>query len=37
MCSLLLEKFVREKNEESEEKEELFAPDSPFKNFEFRN
>jgi hypothetical protein len=36
MCSLLLEKFVKEKNEESDEKNELFAPDTPFKNLEFR-
>jgi len=37
MCSLLLERFIKEKNEESDQKEQLFAPDLPFKNLEFRH
>lgn len=36
MCSILLERFVKEKNEENEEKEESFSQEESFGEFDLR-
>ena len=36
MCSILLERFVKEKKEENEEKEESFSQEESFGEFDLR-